>query len=239
MKSKGSEHEEFSDANRITDLAFLCDMTEHMAVLNKKLQGENQHVAVLWQHVTAFRTKLQLWSSQLREQNCIHFKTLNERQQNEEVDTDPYATKVSDLAAEFERSFPQFDETNKQIALFANPFSISPNDALPKLQMEINDLQADERLKNHYTTHELIEFYHDFFPKETYPNIYKHAMLMASLFGSTYLCEQFFSNMKHTKNRYRVSITDQHLAQQLRVTVSSTKADIDRIVREKQYQVSH
>ena len=53
-------------------------------------------------------------------------------------------------------------------------------------------------------------------------------MLMASLFGSTYLCEQFFSNMKHTKNRYRVSITDQHLAQQLTVTVSSTKADIDR-----------
>ena len=45
--------------------------------------------------------------------------------------------------------------------------------------------------------------------------------------------------MKYTKNKYRISLTDEHLVQQLSVACSDTKPDIEKIVQGKQYQVSH
>ena len=79
------------------------------------------------------------------------------------------------------------------------------------------------------------EFYHDFFPAGTYPALHKHALRMVSLFGSTCLCEQFSSRMKNTKSQYRTWLTDEHLSQQLKISFSDIKLDLDRIVREKQY----
>lgn len=241
MRNKGREHDEFRDQSWITDLAFLADITEHMSVVNLQLQGKQQDISKLWRHITAFRSKLELWEHQLREENYVHFKSLSGLQQNSqntEVNSEQYASILSDLSAEFARRFPQFLETEMEIKIFADPFSINPGSAPAGLQMELIDLQTDDRLKQQYVSHDLMEFYRDF-PAGTYPALYKHALRMASLFGSTYLCERFFSRMKHTKNKYRTTLTDEHLAQQLRVACSEIKPDIDRIVREKQCQVSH
>ena len=125
------------------------------------------------------------------------------------------------------------------INIFEDPFSVDAEKAPAPLQMELIDIQADKRLSQHHNSHELVEFYRDFLPKQRFPGLYKHALLMGSLFGSTYLCEQFFSRMKHTKNKYRTTITDEHLTQQLRLASSATQPDIDRIVRKKQCQVPH
>lgn len=241
MRSKGREHEEFTDAQWINDLAFLSDITEHMSILNQQLQGKQQNISSLWQHVTAFRNKLQLWKRQLQDETCPHFRTLQERMQhaNNAVDLGPYVHIVTGLCDEFERRFPQFDASKTPIKIFAEPFNINPETAPVDLQMELIEIQCDNRLKQHYESHELVEFYSDYLPKQTYPVLYRHALRMVSLFGSTYLCEQFFSRMKHTKNKYRTTLTDQHLMQQLRVAASTTRPDIDRIVRGKQYQVSH
>ncbi|XP_067932990.1 general transcription factor II-I repeat domain-containing protein 2-like [Watersipora subatra] len=98
---------------------------------------------------------------------------------------------------------------------------------------------ANERLKQQHLSDELIEFHHDFFSAGTCPALHKHAFRMVSLFGSAYLCEQFFSRMKSTKSKYRTGLTNAHLAQQLRISFSDIKPDLDRIVGEKQYQVAH
>ena len=79
MRSKGKEHDEFSDQQRINDIAFLCDITEHMSALNLQLQGKDQHMGILWQRVSAFRSKLQLLKTQLSEGSCPHLKTLEGR----------------------------------------------------------------------------------------------------------------------------------------------------------------
>ena len=157
-------------------------------------------------------------------ENYVHFKILSERQKNGqciEVNSEQYANIVSDLIAELARFF-QFAETEKKINIFADPFH-----------------PANDRLKQQHLRHELIEFYHDFFPAGTYPALHKHALQMVSLFGSTYLCEQFFSRMNHTKSKYRTGSTDKHLAQQLRISFSDIKPDLDSIVRDKQYQMAH
>ena len=44
-----------------------------------------------------------------------------------------------------------------------------------------------------------------------------------ALFGSTYLCEQFFSKMSFRKSPYRSLMTDKHLENELRVARTSIK----------------
>ena len=68
------------------------------------------------------------------------------------------------------------------------------------------------------------------FPKKNYPSLHNHALFMSSLFGSTYICEQLFSRMKHTKNKTRTKIFDEHLEHSLRIAASSTKANMDALV---------
>ena len=111
MRSKGKEHEELSDQQWIIDLAFLCDITEHMSALNLLLQGKDQHMEILWQRVSAFRSKLQLLKTQLSEGSCPHLKTLEGRvNAGIHVDLSQYAEILSGLLQEFQRRFQQFDE---------------------------------------------------------------------------------------------------------------------------------
>jgi len=74
---------------------------------------------------------------------------------------------------------------------------------------------------------------------ENYPALSKHAMVSFSLFGSTYRCEQLFSQMKNVKNGRRQRLTDKHIADILRVTTSTIKVDIDSVVKSKQTQTCH
>ena len=74
---------------------------------------------------------------------------------------------------------------------------------------------------------------------DKYPNIMDHAKKMASIFGSTYTCEQMFSRMKFTKSQQRSTITDEHLNDCLRVATSKLRPNIIKLAREKQYHPSH
>ena len=45
-------------------------------------------------------------------------------------------------------------------------------------------------------------------PTEQFPALTKHAKIIASLFGSTYVCEQLFSKMNFVKCKTRTQLTD-------------------------------
>ena len=61
-----------------------------------------------------------------------------------------------------------------------------------------------------------------------------------AFFGSTYLCEQFFSKMGFMKSLYRSVMTDEHLENGLRVASTSIKVNLNRVVQKKsQLQISH
>ena len=73
LREKGMNVLELSDEIWIKDFSFLVDITNHLNMLNLKLQGRNQFINVLCDHIYAFEVKLQLWKLQLKETNCIHF----------------------------------------------------------------------------------------------------------------------------------------------------------------------
>ena len=90
-----------------------------------------------------------------------------------------------------------------------------------------------------YLNKPLLEFYSVYLSKEEFPNSRASAFKWSSVFGSTYLCEQFFSKMNITKSRYRSRLTDQNLSMQLRVSTSSVRPNIKRLVKQKNFQISH
>ena len=105
--------------------------------------------------------------------------------------------------------------------------------------MECIDMQCDSLQKEKFGQVSLLDFYRSYVPKDKYPGIYNHSLLMASLFGSTYICEQVFSRMKNIKCKSRTRITDDNLQSSLRVASSSISPNIDSIVSVKHCQVSH
>jgi hypothetical protein len=88
--------------------------------------------------------------------------------------------------------------------------------------------------KNNYLT-----FYKDFISEDVFPNLRRPALKICAFLGSTYLYEQFFSRMKHVKFKTRTQITDQYPENTLRIVTSNIDANIDKLVEEKHWQVSH
>ena len=59
------------------------------------------------------------------------------------------------------------------------------------------------------------------------------------MFGSSYICEQFFSSMKINKSVLRSRLTDEHLQATLRLVSSQEiKPNIDALVDSKRSQLS-
>jgi hypothetical protein len=72
-----------------------------------------------------------------------------------------------------------------------------------------------------------------------FPAVRSHALFMKSLFGSTYVCEQLFFRMKNVKSKVRTRLTEVHLENSLQIASSHIKADIDKLVKQKQRQICH
>ena len=50
---------------------------------------------------------------------------------------------------------------------------------------------------------------------------------MLTVFGSTYICEQTFSRMKIAKSKIRSRLTDKHLHDILRMSVTNFNVNVD------------
>uniref|UniRef100_A0A0L8I0Q3 HAT C-terminal dimerisation domain-containing protein n=1 Tax=Octopus bimaculoides TaxID=37653 RepID=A0A0L8I0Q3_OCTBM len=102
--------------------------------------------------------------------------------------------------------------------------------------MELIDMQCDDLLR--YKFHSKDVSLTDFYAKYIFPSG-KYTSLVASLFGSTYQCEQLFSKLKQTKNNLRTRLTDNHLDNILLLASTSLKPNIEKLSRNKKHQVSH
>ena len=228
-----------SEVNWLSDLAFLTDITQHLSDLNLRLQGKSQPVNKLFEHICTFEKKLELFQVQLSRATLIHFMCLTTMKlEFPDLDCNKYGASVQKLCDEFANRFPDFRQNKIKLKLFAQPFDLAVEDSPEDCQMELIELQANRDTKRKYSENNLIDFY-KLYECEKFPNLSSHAKRMASLFGSTNCCEQFFSKIKLTKTRCRSQPTDKHLTSQLRVATTFVKADIDNLCKDSKFQVSH
>ncbi|XP_072296391.1 general transcription factor II-I repeat domain-containing protein 2-like [Eucyclogobius newberryi] len=73
---KSDQFPELSDKKWLCDFAFAVDIISHLNELNVKLQGKDQFVHDMYKHVTAFKSKLALFSRQIANASFTHFTTL-------------------------------------------------------------------------------------------------------------------------------------------------------------------
>ena len=125
-----------------------------------------------------------------------------------------------------------------QFALFATPFAVDAESVSEEVQMELLNLQCDTVHKQKYKDVGVPEFY-AFLSREKYPKLVSAAAEIMAMFGSTYVCEQFFSSMKINKSALRSRLTDEHLHATLRLaTTRNFKPDVDFLVAAKRSQIS-
>ncbi|KAE8742252.1 hypothetical protein FOCC_FOCC012224 [Frankliniella occidentalis] len=199
----------------VAELAFLVDVTGHLNNLNLKLQGKGHVISDMLQAVQGFEMRLTLFEEQLRKGELFHFESLKSLSSSE-LDLIKFANIVKKLRIEFADNFKDVRKMQTEISLMTVPFTMPlPKVPLP-LQNEVIDLRCDKVLESRFPTMKLVEFC-TLLSAERFPQLKGLYRKMLALFGSTYVCEEFFSLMKIVKNRFRSRLTDEHLTAQLRV----------------------
>uniref|UniRef100_A0AAV2KR74 HAT C-terminal dimerisation domain-containing protein n=1 Tax=Knipowitschia caucasica TaxID=637954 RepID=A0AAV2KR74_KNICA len=234
LKEKSEEFPELSDENWLCDFAFAVDIFSHLNELNVKLQGKDQFVHNLYTNVTAFKSKLILFSRQMSNKSFTHFPTLA-TQKEATRNTKKYCKSLDDLQREFRRRFSDFEKNDKSLQLVSCPLSQDPDTAPQELQLELIDLQSDSASKENFKSLKLTDFYASL-NKATFPNLLRLAQEMIVLFGSTYVCEQTFSVMNINKARHRSKLTDQHLRSILRIATTKLAPDFDALAKKGDQQ---
>ena len=98
--------------------------------------------------------------------------------------------------------------------------------------MELIEFQCNDMLKSKYDSVGAAQF--PYFLPDTMPQLRTQAAQILSMFGSTYLCEQFFSMMKVSKTPHRSRLTEEHLHSVLRISSSqSLTPDIDKLASKR------
>ena len=159
--------------------------------------------------------------------------------ENEPASPDTYVAFVELLRREFADRFTDLRAHNGELMLFSNPFQVEVDGAPEAVQMELIELQCSAALKATFKEVPLVEFYPMHLPTEQFPALTKHAKIIASLFGSTHVCEQLFSKMNFVKCKTRTQLTDGHLDDALRLAGTSLQPDVGRLVALQQHQASH
>uniref|UniRef100_A0A3B3UV06 DUF4371 domain-containing protein n=1 Tax=Poecilia latipinna TaxID=48699 RepID=A0A3B3UV06_9TELE len=244
LKEKDRALHELSDPLWLADLAFLVDLTHHVNTLNKNLQGKEQLLPQLYAHMKASCVKLRLFETQLRGFNPAHFPALSEIK-SAFPKTDLSAKKEKDvsviasLVTEFNQRFQDFSGVEKQIKLFSTPFLVDAEEVEESLQLELIEMQCDDSLKSQHQLLSLPEFYQSL-DNAKFPLMRLHAKRMMSLFGSTYICEQTFSQLNQNKSRLRTRMTGSHLCEILRVSTTKLSPNMSAILQAKgQHHCSH
>ncbi|XP_073807411.1 general transcription factor II-I repeat domain-containing protein 2-like [Danio rerio] len=246
LDEKGQPMKQLSDPVWLANLAFLVDITKHLNELNVNLQGKDAVVSQLYAHIKAFGIKLQLFQRHLSltEPCTAHFPALKEvidsfPQDNIDVQMKGYVTAIASLSVEFNKRFQDFAVIEKDMLLFSSPLSADPDNAPPRLQLELIELQCDYECRGKHQQCSLVDFYRQL-DKGRFPEMRSFAKKMLSLFGSTYLCEQTFSVMNLNKNRLRSKMSDSHLRDILRISTTAIKPDLVSLLKSRsQYHPSH
>ena len=107
-----------SEQDWLLDLAFLVDLTPHLNILNTKMQGRNQLLTVLLEHVRAFQTKITLFRNQFEQGKFIHFRSMSSLLEKIKMEPTSYKRYV-DLLDVLMENFSTLTEENGVMIFFA------------------------------------------------------------------------------------------------------------------------
>ena len=125
-------------------MAFLTDISNHLNMLNVKLQGKKQFISQRVGHIEGFRKKLVLFKASLQKNDASHFPSCCELLgEGTKIDFCAFSTKIGEVTDEFNRRFVDFDLLKTKLELFSNPMEVDIKSRASCFQLELCKLQAD------------------------------------------------------------------------------------------------
>ena len=126
----------------LNDLSFFVDITKVSAELNLPLQGKEQLCSSMYERITSFTKKLELFIAQLKADKIVHFRSLSEREKKFSVNYEKYTKLREDLIREFTISFFDFRKNETELKLFNDLFSFEYeyDKATVEYQLELIEL---------------------------------------------------------------------------------------------------
>lgn len=240
LESLGERPAQLHDASWLIQLAFLTDLTAHCNAFNLELQGKDKTITQLVSSLNAFKSKLQFFKTQLGKKILKNFPNLEKALENFEESSckcDSFCIELQNLFEELERrfqdvkliepilvfmSFPFVEINIEEIsATMSSKFNMNASD----LEIEILKLQCDIPVKARASEKKFWNFLHE----EQYPALRSIALRLTAFFGSTYLCEAAFSQMKVIKSKYRSRLTDEHLKYCLHMCLSNYEPSFSKL----------
>lgn len=159
---------------------------------------------------------------------------------------------MTKLTENFTERFQGFSIPIEVLQFACDPFSIKPEaDFCVKakevmsfiaesiFQMELVDVQSSFALKQHLQSEGAVDFWSNHVSQYQYPTIRKVALLILTMFGSTYTCESSFSHMNAIKTRARCSMANEKLHECLRIALTTYEPNYVEIAKSRQCNFSH
>ena len=236
------------DPQWLSDLFFITDINRHLFELNKKLQGKGQLAFDLHSAITAFESKLLLFATDVASEK-LFFPRL--AQHDKSSPAHRYVEVIEQLSIEFRDRFADFNRLAPAFKFVLNPFIGEPllvakdlavlvrDEDISDTCLELCDLQSNLHMQQCFKADSNpINFWGKC---PSLPHLRLVVQKVFSLWGSTYVCEQTFSNMNYIKSKYRTNLTDDHLESLLRISAASSSivprlSDLNKAM---QSQVSH
>src|SRR6218665_1897661 len=235
----------------IARLAFLTDTTDHLNKLNLKFQGRYQILPILMREINVFKAKLDLFISQLNQSNYTHFPAISKAAQEfpDLIRSEQFNLSLEKLKLDFSVRFKDIYSMGPLLHFVENPFTSDTSNVATNMkllggeegavQLEIIELQHNIALHDKHKDTQPIEFWMTYVSSAEFPHIRKCCKKVLTMFGSTYVCEAGFSAMANMKSQTRNSLTDEHLENLMRASVTEYQPQIKKIARTIQSQISH
>ncbi|XP_039174925.1 zinc finger BED domain-containing protein 5-like isoform X2 [Crotalus tigris] len=235
--------EKFENVSWVSCLAYLADIFKKLNELNQSLQGHGHNVFVMEDKVCAFYKKISLWIGQVQKGNVASFPSVSDFiELNSAADTEDIKTAIKNhldnLHTEFALYFPFVSRgCDTGIHWVASPFimdNVVNADLSSPEQEALMEVISNRSLKELFNEKTLTEFWSQV--AKRYPKVGGKAIAALLPFCSTYLCEKVFSSLKCIRTKERNCL---QLESDLVLSVSTLQPRVQRIMSEKQAQVSH
>uniref|UniRef100_A0A3Q1CL84 DUF4371 domain-containing protein n=1 Tax=Amphiprion ocellaris TaxID=80972 RepID=A0A3Q1CL84_AMPOC len=192
---------------------FLCDIMSHLNCLSLQLQGKNH----------TLRTCTRQLKKTFRGESC----TFHRFECTPKLSSDillflrqPFSVSADgQWTAEAKKLWPSIDEA--------------------ALQMEVLEMGTSDVLKAQHRDVGVNDFWINMVPQARFKNTRAIAMLLLTMFPSTYICESSYSSMNSIKNQDRNRLSNAHLDQCLRIVTTEYKPDIRSIASSQCCHFSH
>ena len=259
LSEKGQDYPELEDGDWIVKLMFLSDITKHLNEFNLLLQGAGKTVLDLYDTWKAFVAKLAIYSTDVETGSFRYFKNLKNLSSMHPVNTSDLQLYMQELKSEFSIRFQDFQHMGPVFSFLIRPDTFKYSDLdttlfewmeTEELEMQLIDFQAStlwsakfkdlreilESSKNDHATSILRSWAS---LPDKFNCMKKVAFALLSAYGSTYQCEQIFSQMKHILSPHRSRLTTDHSEGCVKLKVSKYSPEISTLVKGKQGQGSH